>query len=102
MIDGSTTTEWEAQLGTQLRSLRLRQELGQAQLAERAGVALNAVKHLESGKGATLTSFIKVLRTLGRADWLATLAPSVSISPLQMLKARPPRQRASRRRQTNV
>ena len=102
MADGSTTTEWEAQLGTQLRSLRLRQELGQAQLAERAGVALNAVKHLESGKGATLTSFIKVLRTLGRADWLATLAPSVSISPLQMLKARPPRQRASRRRQTNV
>ena len=102
MTDASTTTEWEAQLGTQLRSLRLRQELGQAQLAERAGVALNAVKHLESGKGATLTSFIKVLRTLGRADWLATLAPSVSISPLQMLKAAQPRQRASRRRNRNV
>ena len=68
-------------------ALRLRQELGQAQLAERAGVALNAVKHLESGNGATLTSFIKVLRTLGRADWFATLAPSVSVSPLQMLKA---------------
>jgi transcriptional regulator with XRE-family HTH domain len=78
----------------------MRQELDQIQLADRAGVALNAVKHLERGKGATLTSFIKVLRALGRVDWLKTLAPSVSISPLQMLKTRQPRQRASRRRKS--
>ena len=102
MTDASTTTEWEAQLGTQLRALRLRQDLDQVQLAQRAGVALNAVKHLEAGKGATLSSFIKVLRALDRTDWLAALAPSISVSPLQMLRAQQPRQRASRRRQTNV
>ncbi len=102
MADISTTAEWEIELGMQLRALRLRQELDQIQLADRAGVALNAVKNLEGGKGATLTSFIKVLRALGRTDWLRTLAPSVSISPLQMLKTRQPRQRASRQRRKNV
>jgi hypothetical protein len=39
-----------------------------------------------------------MLRALDRATWLATLAPPVSISPLQMLKAKPVRQRASQPR----
>jgi transcriptional regulator with XRE-family HTH domain len=90
-----TPDEWEAELGQQLRSLRLRQNVDQRALARQAGVALNAVKNLESGKGATLTSLIKVLRALGRADWLRALAPAVSISPLQMLRAKPARRRAS-------
>lgn len=91
-----TADEWGAELGRHLRELRLRQNIDQRQLAERAAVALNVVKRLEGGKGATVTSLIKVLRILGREDWLGTLAPQVSISPLQMLKARPARQRASR------
>ena len=102
MADALMATEWEGELGTQLRALRLRQGLDQIQLSHRAGVALNAVKHLETGKGATLTSFIKVLKALDRTDWLKSLAPSVSISPLQMLKAKQPRQRASRRGRKNV
>src|SRR5580765_24895 len=89
--------EWEAELGRQLRAVRLRQNLEQRELAARAGVALNAVKHLETGKGATVRSLVRVLRALGRADWLRTLAPAVSISPVQMLKAKAPRRRASRR-----
>ena len=93
-----TTKEWEAELGHQIRTLRLRLDLDQRQLAERAGIALNAVKNLEGGKGATLRSLIQVLRILNRSDWLKTLAPAVSISPVQMLKTRSPRQRASPRR----
>ena len=38
------------------------------------------------------------LRALGRAEWIESLAPAVSISPLQMLQAKPSRQRASRRK----
>jgi transcriptional regulator with XRE-family HTH domain len=91
-----TAEEMEGAFGQQLRDLRLRRNINQRQLAERAGVALNAVKNLESGKGATLASLVKVLRALERADWLATLAPTVAISPLQMLKAKQARQRASR------
>jgi len=100
MTDSLSTEEREAALGRQLRNLRLRQNLDQRRLAEQAGVALNVVKNLEAGKGATVKSLIKVLRTLGRAEWLDTLAPEVSISPLQMLKAKPSRQRASRGRGT--
>jgi len=100
MTDSVTTEEREANLGRQLRNLRLRQNLDQRALAAQAGVALNVVKNLEAGKGATVKSLIKVLRTLGRAEWLDTLAPAVSISPLQMLKAKPARQRVSRGRGT--
>jgi transcriptional regulator with XRE-family HTH domain len=89
------TDEWEAEIGQHLRDLRLRQNIDQRQLAERADVALNVVKRLEGGKGATVTSLVKVLRALGREEWLRTLAPQVSIRPLQMLKDRPRRQRAS-------
>jgi transcriptional regulator with XRE-family HTH domain len=90
--------EWEAEVGQQVRALRLRQNLEQRELAERAGIALNAVKNLETGKGATVRSLVKVLRSLNRADWLRTLGPAVSISPVQMLKARAPRQRASKKK----
>lgn len=95
MESSKSTEEWEAGLGEQVRNLRLRQNLDQRTLAEQAGVGLSALKNLESGKGATLKTMIKVLRALGRASWLETLAPEVSISPLQMLKAKPARQRAS-------
>ena len=91
-----TPREWESELGRQIRMLRLRQNLDQQQLADRAGIALNAVKHLESGKGATLRSLVSALRVLNRVDWLRALAPAVSISPVQMLTTRAPRQRASR------
>ncbi len=101
MIDNKTSEEWEMELGQQLRELRLRQNIDQRRLAEQAGVALNVIKNLESGKGATVTSLVKVLRALGRTDWIGTLAPAVSISPLQMLKAKPERQRASRRKGTD-
>ncbi|MCC6145265.1 MAG: XRE family transcriptional regulator [Rhodocyclaceae bacterium] len=97
-----TVEEWEVNLGEQMRALRLRANLDQITLAERAGIGLTAVKNLESGKGATLKTLIKALRALDRADWLTTLAPPVSISPLQMLKAKPARQRASRKRKAEA
>jgi transcriptional regulator with XRE-family HTH domain len=98
MDNAKTTEEVEKELGHQIRSLRLRKNLDQERLSERAGVALSALKNLESGKGAALKTFIKVLRALERLEWLNTLAPTVSISPMQMLHSKPGRQRASRKR----
>lgn len=92
------TRRWETELGRQIRTLRLRQNLDQQQLADRAGIALNAVKNLEGGKGATVRSLLQILRVLNREDWIRSLAPPVSISPIQMLKTKAPRQRASRTR----
>ena len=93
-----TSAELEQLLGSRLRELRLLKNLDQRSLAERAGLSLNAVKHLESGKGARVNSLIKVLRALERADWLDTLAPIVSISPIQMLKRESREPRRARRR----
>lgn len=95
-----SSDEWGAEIGHQLRTLRLRQNLDQRLLARRAGIALNAVKNLETGRGATTRSLVKVLRALNRVDWLRALAPTVSISPVQMMKAKAPRQRASRKKNT--
>ena len=94
-----TLQEWEVELGRQKRDLRLRQNIDQQRLSEMAGVALNAVKRLEGGKGSTVLSLIKILRALGRVEWLNTLAPVVSISPLEMLHRKTARQRASRSRE---
>jgi transcriptional regulator with XRE-family HTH domain len=98
MDNTKTVEEWASDLGEQMRALRLRANLDQITLAERAGIGLTAVKNLESGKGATVKTLIKALRALDRATWLSSLAPQVSISPLQMLNAKPARQRASRPR----
>ncbi len=98
MDNSKTVEEWSSDLGEQMRALRLRANLDQITLAERAGIGLNAVKNLESGKGATVKTLIKALRALDRAEWLSSLAPQVSISPLQLLKGKPARQRASRPR----
>ncbi len=101
MIKHKTTPELLISLGQNLRDIRLRQNIDQRQLAERTAVALNVIKNLEGGKGSTVTSLIKVLRALGRDAWLDTLAPQISISPLQMLKQKPTRQRASKRTEAN-
>jgi transcriptional regulator with XRE-family HTH domain len=98
-----TSADLEALLGSNLRELRLLKNLDQASLAARAGVSLNALKHLESGKGARVNSLIKVVRGLDRTDWLEALTPVVSISPIQMLKrASRERKRARRRDRARV
>jgi len=86
-----STKDWQAFLGAQCRELRVRANLTQSELAEHAALSVGAVKLLERGVGSSLVSLIKILRVLKRTDWLAALAPPVSVSPLQALRA----QRAS-------
>ena len=96
-----STVEWERYLGEQFRAMRIRAGLEQAVLAERADVSIGAIKNLESGKGSSLKTMIKIVRCLGRTDWLESLAPQVSVSPMQMLataRRTAPRQRVSKPR----
>lgn len=90
------TDEWATRIGDALRDLRLSQNLGQADLAARAGIGRSAVQNLEAGHG-TLTTLVRLVRALGREDWLASLAATPTINPLHMVAAAP-RRRASRRR----
>ena len=86
------------ELGEGLRALRLQKNLDQKTLGEMAGVSVSALKHLESGQGATVNTLVRVARTLGRQDWIRGIAPQVTINPLHMVKGPAPRQRARRRR----
>ncbi|MBS0373880.1 MAG: helix-turn-helix transcriptional regulator [Proteobacteria bacterium] len=99
MITYATQAEQAAALGERLRALRLERNLHQDALAARAGVALNAVKNLESGRG-TIRTLVAVLRALGRDTWLDALAPLPTINPLALPKAGRPRQRARASRGT--
>ena len=83
-----TVEEWEALLGRQVRAARVASGLDQAQLASLANVSLATLSNLERGKGSTLKTVVAVARALGRTDWLENLAPEVTVSPMQMLRAK--------------
>jgi transcriptional regulator with XRE-family HTH domain len=74
------------ELGTGLRLARIRAGLTQQDLARRADISWSAVKNLESGRGANLSSLVKAIRALGREDWLAAIAAPVEPSPMQLLR----------------
>jgi transcriptional regulator with XRE-family HTH domain len=90
-------SEWETYIGEQIKTLRLRLNISQSELAGRAGISTVTVSRLESGKSSSLASFIKVLQVLRQEDWLEQLAPTASISPIQIHTLGKPRQRARKR-----
>jgi transcriptional regulator with XRE-family HTH domain len=98
-----STAEWEALLGRQFRSLRLRAELDQVTLAGRAAVSLGALKNLESGGGSSLKTVVRVAIALDCAHWLRTLSPPISVSPIEILRSgREPRRRVYRARRKKL
>ena len=100
--------ELESRLGHQVRAQRVSRRLTQVELAELANVSVRAIKNLESGAGSTIATFVKVLRALGKEDWLDGLAPAPdAFNPLTLLEGRqkaagrpagPPRVRHQTRR----
>ncbi|MFY9262115.1 MAG: helix-turn-helix transcriptional regulator [Actinomycetaceae bacterium] len=90
----------EAKFGAQIRRARLLEDITQEELARRANITNRTLSKLENGQGTTLGTIIKVLRALGREDWLGTLEPEPTVSPLRLAReaagiSEP--QRASRR-----
>lgn len=91
----ATVDEWLVRLGEDVKQLRLSKNVAQLDLAKQAGISRSALVNLESGSGATLSTLVGVLRVLGREDWLAGLAPRVTVSPIDAMKLGHRRQRAS-------
>lgn len=82
---GMTDKGIGAEVGRRIKSLRLRKNLTQQELARAAALSLNAIKAVESGKGKLLT-LIAVLRELGALDALDQFIPDLPVSPLQLAK----------------
>jgi transcriptional regulator with XRE-family HTH domain len=98
-------SDWELVVGEQIRRLRIANEMDQAQLASAANTSVGSIKNLENGKGSSLRTLILVVRALDAERWLNNLSPSISISPMQMLrdqKLSAPRRRVYKKRESNV
>ena len=79
--------ELQIELGSRIRNLRIRQAVTQREDAEKANVALRAVMNLESGAGSTASTLVRVLKALNAENAIEALAPSVSVSPMALLKS---------------
>lgn len=90
--------ELATELGGRVRRERLRQDLTQRTLAERAGVSRLTITRMETDGSATLSSFLAVLIALRRAgDLEQVLRPPEVTTVEQFLgEERPARQRGSR------
>jgi transcriptional regulator with XRE-family HTH domain len=95
LTDQATLTE----LATRVQRARLDQQMTQADLAERAGVARPTVERFEASGVAQLVTLVRILRALGLLDRLDTLLPETSLRPIEALETRGVgRKRASRPR----
>ena len=81
MTDKAITKE----IGRRLNSLRLKRNVSQSELAERAGLSLKAIQNAENGDSKLIT-YIKILRELDSLDTLESFIPEVKISPMQVAK----------------
>jgi len=110
MYQKSNIEEWSAmsdkvivnRICSQLRQIRLDQNITQEQLAERSGLGRATISRLEKGQSVSLITLIQLLRALNRLDLLdAFESVKPEISPLQLLKEQePPRYRASGKQQS--
>ncbi len=75
----------EQELGERIKTLRLRKNITQKELAAATTLSLNTIKSLESGRGK-LSSLIAVLRELSALDHLNNFIPETTLSPLQLAK----------------
>lgn len=69
----STPKELVQRLCERLRKERLAQQMTQADVAARTGIAANTVSNLEAGRNVTFENLIRVAMLLGRAQELEEL-----------------------------
>lgn len=92
----ASTAQILTALGDRLRQQRLAAGITQQALAVRAGVALSAVKKVESGANATLQSLVNVVQALSlTGDLSDTFKLKITTSIAEMERAAlAPRKRA--------
>lgn len=100
MVKG-TREELLKRIGDGIRTCRLRENISQKTLAERSGVSLNAIRHLEGGDGAALATFVQACRILGKDRWILDMETQDDMSPIEYaemlgrIRHKKPRVRAS-------
>lgn len=96
----TTNQDIIALLCQRLKEYRLAARISQREMAEKSGVSLTTISHLEQGmnRNITLNNFISLLRVLGMELRLSDLLPELPVPPMalkQMNKYIPKRVRRS-------
>ena len=71
-----------AELGARLARVRKQQRISQQQLAEQAGLGVATLRRIEAGQDSQLSSWIKLLKVLGRTSAIDSLVPEKFESPM--------------------
>lgn len=91
-----TPSELQHLLGERLRRIRLNRNLDQRSTAEKAGISEKSLRNLETGRGSTVETLLRVLKALDYLQGLDMLAPETSVNPLDLLRQTRAPQRARR------
>lgn len=92
----NTPEELQTTLGERLRRLRLNRNLDQRTTAEKAGISEKALRNLETGRGSTVETLLRVLKALEYLQGIEMLAPEISVNPLDLLRQPKVQQRVRR------
>jgi len=96
-----TDADIQHRLAEKIRTLRLRQNYSQTELAERSGVSVSTIIRTENGQPASVDTLVRLLRQLGKLDVLVPLLEDEPLSPteyyhLKQAAERPLRKRAGK------
>ena len=80
------------ELGTRLKTERIRQKMTQETFAKNCGVAKSTVERLEKGESVQLANLLKMLRTLHQLSGIELLLPVTEPSPMEYLYAKNPKE----------
>ena len=96
-----TDTELCNRIAAKIKTARLKQNMSQAELADKSGVSISTIKRMEDGEVKNFESLIRVLRTLGKLDIFVPLVEEEPLSPNEYYELtskanKPKRKRASK------
>src|SRR5574344_1019030 len=73
-------------LGSQIKQMRLEQNITQKQLQELSGVSTFSISSVENGGNTSLLTLVQLLRALKRLDMLDAFFVEKQISPIEYAK----------------
>src|ERR1700721_2977673 len=92
-ITFKTPAELQIALGDGVRRLRLARNTDQRATAGKAGISEKALRNLEAGRGSTVETLLRTLKSLDYVEGIKILAPDTTVSPIALLRHAKVRQR---------
>lgn len=83
------------ELGSRIKDIRISIPLTQKELAEKTGLSLRTVAHMETGKATNTDSLIRVMRVLGLLNGLDVCFPEQEPRPSDLMQLGKKRERAT-------